>query len=140
MSCYGLCFPCKRISQMLGELYLSTRIEASRLYQASSIRTLVCSTKLSQRSQSSKQYSFRLSSFIILTPYSLAFAPGIFNPAVSPDLSPLGTKRTLTHHPKQLVEATSRELDVPRSRMCVISLSRDHPRELAEYGGLRVIM
>ncbi|KAH9971435.1 hypothetical protein BGW80DRAFT_1322412, partial [Lactifluus volemus] len=40
---------------------------------------------------------------------------GIFNPAVS----------------------NFSRLDVPRSRMCVISLSRDHPRELAEYGGLR---
>ncbi|KAI0245714.1 hypothetical protein BJV78DRAFT_1287290 [Lactifluus subvellereus] len=44
----------------------------------------------------------------------LAFAPGNFNPA--------------------LVEVTSRTLDVPRSRMCVVSLSRDHPWELGEYG------
>ncbi|KAI0278600.1 amino acid permease-domain-containing protein [Russula aff. rugulosa BPL654] len=50
----------------------------------------------------------------------LAFASGNFGPV--------------------LVEATSRKLDVPRSRMCVVSLSRDHPWELSEYGGLRVIM
>lgn len=50
----------------------------------------------------------------------LAFASGSFGPV--------------------LVEATSRKLDVPRSRMCVISLSRNHPWELSEYGGLRVIM
>ena len=40
----------------------------------------------------------------------------------------------------QLVEVTARTLEVPRSRMCVVSLGRDHPWELAEYGGLRVIM
>ncbi|KAI9451769.1 amino acid permease-domain-containing protein [Lactarius psammicola] len=50
----------------------------------------------------------------------LAFVSGGFNPT--------------------LVEATSRTLEVARSRMCVISLGRDHPWELAEYGGVRVIM
>ncbi|KAI0062936.1 hypothetical protein BV25DRAFT_1855218 [Artomyces pyxidatus] len=39
-----------------------------------------------------------------------------------------------------LVEATSRNLDVPRSRMCVISLDRDNHWDLADYGGARVIM
>jgi len=50
----------------------------------------------------------------------LAFVSGCFNPT--------------------LVEATSPILEVPRSRMCVVSLGRDHPWELAEYGGVRVIM
>ncbi|KAI9447452.1 amino acid permease-domain-containing protein [Lactarius indigo] len=50
----------------------------------------------------------------------LAFVSGAFNPT--------------------LVEATSHTLEVPRSRMCVVSLGRDHPWELAEYGGVRVIM
>ncbi|KAI0047380.1 hypothetical protein FA95DRAFT_1559224 [Auriscalpium vulgare] len=50
----------------------------------------------------------------------LAFVQGAFSPA--------------------LVEAASRALDVPRSRMCVLSLSRDHPWEIADYGGVRVIM
>jgi len=50
----------------------------------------------------------------------LAFASGSFSPP--------------------LVEAISRTLDVPCSRMCVISLDRDHPWELAEYRGVRVIM
>jgi len=50
----------------------------------------------------------------------LAFASGSFSPP--------------------LVEATSLTLDVPCSRMCVISLDRDHPWELAEYRGVRVIM
>lgn len=50
----------------------------------------------------------------------LAFVSGCFNPT--------------------LVEATARTLEVPRSRMCVVSLGRDHPWELAEYGGVRVIM
>ncbi|KAI0245718.1 amino acid permease-domain-containing protein [Lactifluus subvellereus] len=47
---------------------------------------------------------------------------------------------SVAHLSARLVEATSRTLDVPRSRMCVVSLSRDHPWELAEYGGIRVIM
>ncbi|KAH9057249.1 amino acid permease-domain-containing protein [Lactarius vividus] len=50
----------------------------------------------------------------------LAFVSGAFNPT--------------------LVEATSHTLEVPRSRMCVVSLGRGHPWELAEYGGVRVIM
>ncbi|KAN0137458.1 Amino acid permease domain containing protein [Lactarius tabidus] len=50
----------------------------------------------------------------------LAFVSGCFNPT--------------------LVESTARTLEVPRSRMCVVSLGRDHPWELAEYGGVRVIM
>ncbi|KAH9970461.1 amino acid permease-domain-containing protein [Russula compacta] len=50
----------------------------------------------------------------------LAFAPGNFSPV--------------------LVEATSHTLDVPRTRMCVISLGRDHSWELGEYRGVRVIM
>ncbi|KAH9959164.1 amino acid permease-domain-containing protein [Russula dissimulans] len=50
----------------------------------------------------------------------LAFVSGNFSPA--------------------LVEAISRSLDLPHSRMCIISLGRDHPWELAEYGGVRVIM
>ncbi|KAI0065724.1 hypothetical protein BV25DRAFT_1821391 [Artomyces pyxidatus] len=50
----------------------------------------------------------------------LAFVQGVFSPT--------------------LVEAASRKLDVPRSRMYVISLGRDHPWDLAAYGGARVIM
>ncbi|KAI9449880.1 amino acid permease-domain-containing protein [Russula earlei] len=50
----------------------------------------------------------------------LAFVSGNFSPA--------------------LVELTSRTLSVPCSRMCLISLDRDHPWELAEYGGVRVIV
>ncbi|KAI0265919.1 amino acid permease-domain-containing protein [Gloeopeniophorella convolvens] len=50
----------------------------------------------------------------------LAFVSGTFGPA--------------------LVEATSHTLNIPRSRMCAVSLSREHPWELAAYGGMRVIM
>ena len=80
-----------------------------------------------------------------LTCSGLAFTSGNFSPAVSlrpvlqrkPERSSL--RRTLTCQ-KQLVEATSRTLDVPPSRMCVISLDRDHPWELARYRGVRVIV
>ncbi|KAA1477796.1 hypothetical protein DENSPDRAFT_787193 [Dentipellis sp. KUC8613] len=40
----------------------------------------------------------------------------------------------------KLVEATSRTLGIPRSRMCVLSLGREHRWPLGDYNGVRVIM
>ena len=67
---------------------------------------------------------------------------GEFFPGSEGGLSARHSRAPHAEFPKniQLVEATSRKLDVPRSRMCVVSLSRNHPWELSEYGGLRVIM
>ncbi|TFY78045.1 hypothetical protein EWM64_g5968 [Hericium alpestre] len=39
-----------------------------------------------------------------------------------------------------LVEATSRTLDIPCTRMCVVHLGRHHPWSLGDYGGVRVLM
>ncbi|KAI0029916.1 amino acid permease-domain-containing protein [Vararia minispora EC-137] len=39
-----------------------------------------------------------------------------------------------------IVAAVSDAMQVPRSRMCIISLGKGHPWSLAEYGGARVIM
>lgn len=49
----------------------------------------------------------------------LVFVLGVFNPV--------------------LVEAVSRELNIPRSRMCIVTLGPKHPWALAEYGGVRII-
>ena len=144
MSCCGRCFPCKRTSRMPERLYSFMPIEVLMRYRASSILTLVSLMKHSRQLLLSKRdYNAPSCSGLICS--SLAFASGSFDPAVSlrpvrqckPERSSL--RRTLTCQ-KQLVEATSRALDVPPSRMCVISLDRDHPWELAEYGGVRVIM
>ncbi|VDB89935.1 unnamed protein product [Peniophora sp. CBMAI 1063] len=39
-----------------------------------------------------------------------------------------------------LVEAASSIMNIPRSRMCLITLGQDHSWSLADYGGVRVIM
>ena len=57
---------------------------------------------------------------------------------MGPDLSHVALLHVLGML-EQLVEAVSRELNIPRSRMCIVTLGPKHPWALAEYGGVRII-
>ncbi len=144
MSCYERYFRYKRMFRMPERSYWFTHTGVLMRYPVNSIRTRASLTKHFQRSLLSEPgyplpSCFGSHSFQSCICFGKLQPNGESLPGSATPTGALVTEGALTCQ-KQLVEATSRMLDVPRSRMCMISLGGDHPWELAEYGGVRVIM